>query len=216
LSNGSTRHVIIRTMNAAPLAVERLTPSRCEDYLRFFDHERGPAFRDNPEWARCYCHFHHVSPVLDWDSLGGDANRMAMDARIACAEMEGYLAYRDAEVVGWLNAQPRNRLRHCDARIGIDAVALPVPEHEAAAIVCFVVPATERRRGIARALLTAALADLARRGVRVIDAYPRNVDAPGAPARDHYRGPRALFVEHGFVDVGGNDGVRVMRKSWAA
>jgi GNAT superfamily N-acetyltransferase len=199
-------------MNAAPLAVERLTPSRREDYLRFFDHERGPAFRDNPEWARCYCHFHHVSPVLDWDALDGDANRVAMDARIACGEMEGYLAYRGAEMVGWLSAQPRNRLRHCDARIGIAPIALPVPEHEAAAIVCFVVPARERRRGIARALLGAALEHMARRGIRIVDAYPRNVDAPDAPARDHYRGPRALFVEHGFADIGGNDAVCVMRK----
>src|SRR5690348_3608849 len=157
-------------MSAAPLAIERLTPSRRDDYLRFFDHERGPAFRDNPDWARCYCHFHQVSLALDWDALDADANRVAMAARIACAEMEGYLAYRAGEVVGWLNAQPRNRLRHCDARIGVARVAPPVPEHEAAAVVCFVVPAPERRHGIARALLAGALTDLARRGMRIVDA----------------------------------------------
>jgi ribosomal protein S18 acetylase RimI-like enzyme len=202
-------------MSHASLAVERLAPPRRQDYLRFFDHERGPAFRDNPDWARCYCHFHHVSPAIDWASLDGDANRTAMSARIGCGEMEGYLAYRGSEVVGWLNAQPRNRLRHCDARIGVAPVALPVPEHEAAAIVCFVVPDTQRRRGIARALLVHALDDLARRGVRVVDAYPLCADAAGAPDRDHYRGPRTLFVEHGFMDVGGDDRVRVMRKSLA-
>ncbi|HTI49203.1 MAG TPA: GNAT family N-acetyltransferase [Casimicrobiaceae bacterium] len=199
-------------MSAAPLAIERLTPSRRDDYLRFFDHERGPAFRDNPDWARCYCHYHQVSPALDWEALDADANRVAMAARIDCAEMEGYLAYRAGEVVGWLNAQPRNRLRHCDARIGVDGVALPVSEHEAAAIVCFVVPAHERRGGIARALLAGALADLARRGIRIVDAYPRNADTSDAPGRDHYRGPRALFAAHGFADIGGNERVRVLRK----
>jgi GNAT superfamily N-acetyltransferase len=209
--------VIIRTMDeAAQITVEPLAPARRKDYLRFFDHARGPAFSDNPGWARCYCHFHHVAPVLDWAALDGEANRVAVDARIACGEMEGYLAYRGGELVGWLNAQPRNRLRHCDARIGIAPVTVAVPEHEAAAIVCFVVPPRERRRGIARALLAAALAHLARRGIRIVDAYPRNLDAPDAAARDHYRGPRALFVEHGFADIGGNDSVRVMRKALAA
>lgn len=192
--------------------IERLTPARRADYLGFFDHERGPAFADNPEWAACYCHFHHVSPRLDWDALDGAANRTAMDARIACGEMEGYLAYRGDAVVGWLNAQPRNKLGHGDARIGVVTPPGNVPDHEAAAIVCFVVAPEARRQGIARVLLSAALDDLAVRGIRVVDAYPALHDAPNAPARDHYRGPRSLFVAAGFVDLLHHGGVRVMRK----
>ena len=47
------------------LRIERLTPSRGGDFrLRFFDHERGPAFADNPEWATCYCHYYQVPPAL--------------------------------------------------------------------------------------------------------------------------------------------------------
>ena len=192
--------------------IEPLVPSRREDYLRFFDHERGSAFSDNPDWARCYCHFHHVSPRIDWDGLDGAANRLAMDARIACAEMEGYLAYRDDEVVGWINAQPRNRLRHCDARIGVKPPPLPVPPHEAAAIVCFVIAPAHRRGGVARALLAGALADLGARGVRVVDAYPR-ADATAVPyAQDHYRGPRSLFVAAGFEELVRDGGKLVMRK----
>jgi len=194
------------------LRIEPLAPSRREDYLRFFDHERGAAFGDNPQWAPCYCHFHHVSPLIDWHALDGDANRLAMDARIACGEMEGYLAYRRDAVVGWLNAQPRNRLRHCDARIGVAPPPLPVPPHEAAAIVCFVVAPAERRRGVARALLGGALAHLAARGLRVIDAYPRADDATERYARDHYRGPRALFVDAGFTALAREGDVVVMRK----
>jgi ribosomal protein S18 acetylase RimI-like enzyme len=199
-----------------PLRIEPLTPARRDDYLRFFDHERGPAFADNPEWARCYCHFHHVSTRLDWNALDGAANRVAMDARIACGEMEGYLAYRDGAVVGWLNAQPRNKLRHCDARIGIASPPRDVPDHEAAAIVCFVTAPDARRQGVAHALLTAALDDLAVRGVRIVDAYPAAHDAPDAPARDHYRGPRSLFVAAGFADVAHRAGVRIMRRTLRA
>lgn len=194
------------------LRIERLTPARRADYLGFFDHERGPAFADNPEWAACYCHFHHVSPRLDWETLDGAANRTAMDARIACGEMEGYLAYRGDTLVGWLNAQPRHKLRHCDARIGLVTPPRGVADHEAAAIVCFVVAPIARRQGIARSLLSGALDDLAVRGIRVVDGYPAAHDASDAPARDHYRGPRSLFVAAGFADIAHHGGVHVMRK----
>ena len=41
----------------AAITVGRLSPATRDDYLAFFDHERGPAFADNPEWATCYCQF---------------------------------------------------------------------------------------------------------------------------------------------------------------
>jgi ribosomal protein S18 acetylase RimI-like enzyme len=194
------------------LRIEPLVPSRRADYLRFFDHERGAAFGDNPAWAPCYCHYHHVPLSIDFDALDGDANRLAMDARIACGEMEGYLAYRDDAVVGWLSAQPRNRLRHCDARIGVATPPLPVPAHEAAAIVCFVVAPAERRRGVARTLLDGALAHLGARGIRVVDAYPRAEVTSQRYVQDHYRGPRGLFVDAGFTDLARDGAVMVMRK----
>src|SRR5207249_4857835 len=37
------------------LLVKPLTPALGPDFLAFFDHERGSAFSDNPEWAKCYC-----------------------------------------------------------------------------------------------------------------------------------------------------------------
>ena len=90
--------------------------------------ERGRAFADNPAWARCYCHFFHVAPVLDWESLSAGANRTAIGARIATGEMEGFLAYdRDGSVAGWLNAQPRHKLPHCFARLDIEAAPIEVP-----------------------------------------------------------------------------------------
>jgi GNAT superfamily N-acetyltransferase len=196
----------------APLRIEPLVPARGADYLAFFDHERGPAFADNPGWARCYCHFHEVAPVIDWESLSPEANRLAMAARIACAEMEGYLAWRGEALAGWLNAQPRNKLMHAEARIGVRAPPTDVPPHEAAMVVCFVIAPAERGRGVARALLGHALDDLAQRGVRVVDAYP-SLDAAATSAQDHYRGPPALFAAAGFTEVAREGRIAVMRKS---
>jgi len=194
------------------LTVLRLTPARRADFLRFFDHERGAAFADNPAWAKCYCHYYHVPKEIHWSSLTAEQNRTAMTARIDVGEMEGFLAYAGDEVVGWLNAQPRHKLRHACARLGVATPPPDVPPHEAAAIVCFVIAPGWRRRGVARALLDAALASFAERGIRVVDAYPFNA-GPDAKPTDHYHGPPALFRAAGFAVVRAEEDVTVMRRT---
>src|SRR5512143_1748116 len=92
------------------LRIERLAPSHADAYLAFFDHERGPAFSDNPEGATCYCHYYQVHTALPWKEFDGSMNRTAMRARIETGEMEGFLAYDGDEVAGWMNAQPYHKL----------------------------------------------------------------------------------------------------------
>ena len=77
-----------------------------------------------------------------------------------------------SETVGWLHAAPRHKLPHAFERMSVAPPAIDVPPHDAAVIVCFVVAPAWRRRGVASALLDAALADLAARGVALVDAFP--------------------------------------------
>lgn len=224
----------------ADITVERLSPATRDAYLAFFDHERGPAFSDNAEWARCYCQFYRTSRAIDWKALGGDQNRVAAGASIACGEAEGYLARaltipaegRDAsdsregdaalgaahrargETVGWLHAAPRHKLPHAFERLGVEAPPIDVPPHDAAVIVCFVVAPAWRRRGVAGALLDGALADLAARGIALVDAFPFKAGDSTSPA-DHYHGPAGLFVSRGFATLAETDDLAVMRKHLA-
>jgi len=200
---------------AAALRVERLTPARRDDYLRFFDHERGPAFADNAEWARCYCHFYEVPKALPWADFTGEQNRTAMAARIDTGEMEGFIAYAGDDVVGWLNVQPRHKLVHCWQRLGVEPTPLDVPLADAAVIVCFVVAPQWRRRGVAKALLDGALASLALRGIGVVDAFPFRSEPSELPT-DHYHGPASLFRAAGFEAIGETADVIVMRKRLVA
>jgi GNAT superfamily N-acetyltransferase len=195
----------------AALTIERLSPARRDDFLRFFDHERGPAFADNPEWAKCYCHYYHVPKEVAWGSFDGAANRVAMSARIDAGEMEGFLAHAGGEVVGWVNAQPYHKLRHACARLAIAPPGLDVPAHEAAAVVCFVIAPPWRRRGVARALLAGALASFAERGIRVVDAFPWKA-GDSTKATDHYHGPLSLFLAAGFAVIRDEAEVTVVRK----
>jgi GNAT superfamily N-acetyltransferase len=193
------------------IVVKPLTPALGTDFLRFFDHERGDAFADNPEWAKCYCHFYHVPRALDWGSLSGTQNRTAMQARIEVGATEGFLAFDGAEVVGWLNAQPRHVLPHCFDRMRIEPTPLPCEPFEAAVIVCFVVAPKRRRQGISRALLTGALASFTARGFKVIDAFPFKAGASKLPA-DHYHGPLSLFLEQGFSVLREDETMTALRK----
>src|SRR5262249_50978610 len=156
--------------------VERLTPERRDDYIRFFDRLRDVAGDALCDAARCYCHYFHLAAAIPWDSLDANANRVAMSARIDAGEMEGFLGYRDGEVTGWLNAQAFHKLAHLGSRLAIPVVEHDVPAHEAAAVVCFVIDPSCQQHEAQRALLAAALESFSHRGIRVVDAFPRKAD----------------------------------------
>lgn len=196
----------------AHVRIERLVPERGDDYLRFFDHEHGPAFADNPEWRTCYCHYYEVPLALDWRTFDGPMNRTAMAARIATGEMEGYLAYDGDEVVGWMNAQPYHKLMHACARLRIAQPGMPVPAHDAAAIVCFVIHPQRRREGIATALLAAGVADFAARGLALVDAFPWNSGPGDTKPTDHYHGSLSMFTAAGFEPLATHENVTVVRR----
>jgi GNAT superfamily N-acetyltransferase len=193
------------------LLVKPLSPPLRDDFLRLFDHERGAAFADNPEWAKCYCHYYQVPKAIAWSTLAATQNRTAMCSRIEVGEMEGFLAYDDGEAVGWLNAQPRSKLPHCFARMDIEPTPLPCAPYEAAVIVCFVVAPARRRQGIAQELLTAALASFTARGFRLIDAFPFKA-GDSVAAADHYHGPLSLFLAAGFAELRQDESLTVVRK----
>jgi ribosomal protein S18 acetylase RimI-like enzyme len=198
-----------------PVRVRPLTPDDVGDFLAFFDHERGPAFADNPEWAKCYCQFYHTPKAVDWNARPGDVNRIAMRERIATGEMEGFLAFdRDgagAQVVGWLNAQPRNKLPHCFARMRVPPTAIDVPDYRVAQVLCVVIHPQWRRRGVARTLLEAACATLARRGIALIEGYPFN-SGDSTDAGDHYHGPLSMYLAAGFTVFADTPDVTIVRK----
>jgi ribosomal protein S18 acetylase RimI-like enzyme len=193
------------------IVITPLRPEQSGDFLRFFDHERGVAFADNPQWAKCYCHYYQVPKSIRWASLSAPQNRTAMQARIEVGEMEGFLAYDGGEVVGWVNAQPRHKLPHCFARLGISPTPLACALFEAAAIVCFVIAPTQRRRGIARALLRAALESLAARGFKLVEAFPFK-SGDSELAADHYHGPLPIFLDAGFNVLSEHKDLTVVRR----
>ena len=193
-------------MSAPTIRVERLAPSRRDDFLAFFDHERGQAFADNPEWARCYCHYYQVPKSMPWKDFTAQQNRVAMAARIDAGEAEGFLAYAGDEVVGWLNAQPCAKLPHCSPGWASSRCRCRCrrtrPRRSSAS--------SSRRRGAAGAsparCSTARWRRSTRAASRVVDAFPFRTEGSD-DASDHYHGPASLFEAAGFVPIAATEEV---------
>jgi ribosomal protein S18 acetylase RimI-like enzyme len=168
--------------------VKPLSPERLEDYLNFFDHD---AFTDNPDWASCYCHFYFAQhDQKAWEERDGGENRQAVSQLIQAGKMHGYLAYAGEKVVGWCNAGLRKNIPNIPVSDGRpDAADIGV-------IACFVVAPSYRGKGVATQLLSAALEDLRARGVKTVEALPRNDTDSNA---SNYHGPLAMYLNAGFM-----------------
>lgn len=174
------------------LQILPLVPERVEDFFTFFDHV---AFRDHPEWGcGCYCCFFHATNAAAWEKRTPDDNRADARTMILQGRMHGLLAYDQGTPVGWL---------HYDVRENLPGAKLFYPElatddPQSAAIVCFTIAQGWRGQGVATRLLEAALADLAARGVKRVEAYP----VLGDDSQEHnYLGPLTLYQKLGFTVV---------------
>ena len=174
------------------LTIRELSDRTLPDFLNYFD---NVAFADNPEWARCYCYFHHCDlDQPDWDKRPGSENRAAVCGLVAKGGMKGYLAYMDDKVVGWCHAAPRTLIPNLQKE-----PELASDELEATgAIVCFVVAKEHRGKGVATQLLDAALQSLRQQGMTWAEGYPRRSATTEAA---NYHGPLSLFTEAGFQTV---------------
>ena len=170
----------------ALISVHPLTPERQQDWLRFFDHD---AFADHPDWAFCYCHCLHAdTSVKKWTERTAEENRRAAIPLIEQRRLKGLLAYAEGKVIGW-----------CQAASGEDIPALHdepgATDDGTGNIVCFVVAAAWRRKGVARLLLEAACDSLRSQGMSHAQAYPAR-EAPNAGAM--HLGPVKLYLDTGF------------------
>lgn len=171
------------------MEIRRLAPSELDSFLRFMD---GPAFQTNPQWAGCYCQFYLNSAVenaeLDAEKTTKPArNRAAACTRVTSGTMNGYLAMHDGEVVAWMAANSAGNLVQLPA---------PVTEEKLARIICFTVAPEWQGKGLSKALISYALADLPKLGYTVVEAAPLAADTHQSWG---YRGKLSTYLKLGFT-----------------
>ena len=123
--------------------------------------------------GNCWC--------MWWRRRTGDAskNKNAMRTIVREGREPGILAYDDGRPVGWVSVAPRQefgQLVHSRVYGPRDELA------NVWSIVCFYVDPRAKKRGVARALLEAAVDHALRRGAAIVEAYPHESgDFMGSP-----------------------------------
>ena len=175
------------------LVVRPLTPARWADLEAIFN-ARGCSVARG-----CWCMYYRVSGK---GALTRPADGQRTSAREALRELArddpppGLIGYRDKTPVGWLSLGPREHF----ATLAKSPVMRPVDERPVWSVVCFVVPSEYRKQGVARELLAGAIEYARKRGVRLLEAYPVDQDAPSA-ADASWFGSKRMFDEAGFEEV---------------
>lgn len=180
--------------------VHPVTPDRWGD-LEALAGERGFT-------SGCWCMWWRVTSA-EFERRHGAGLRQELHDLVTEGPEPGLLAYVDGEPVGWTAVAPRDeyprldrspKLRRPDAR--------PVWS-----ITCFVIGRRHRRKGVAGALLEAAVDFARQRGAEVVEAYPIDTGGARRSSADLYTGTLAMFERAGFEEVARRGGRPIVRRS---
>ena len=131
--------------------------------------------------------------------------RLDMPARIAHMQGEcarepgpGVLAYVDGEAAGWCSVAPKSSYRRL-----LNSHTIPHldEDRDPWSIVCFVVRAGYRRRGLMHELLEGAVAHARASGAALVEGYPVETGGRRVDVISGYVGTTELFEAHGFHRV---------------
>jgi GNAT superfamily N-acetyltransferase len=184
------------------ITVELVTPARWGDMEELFER---PGPRGGKTYSSgCWCVLWRISAKEHQAGWGdnkspdrGAGNKVLMEQIVQRGARPGLLAYDGGTAVGWCAVGPRADL----PRIRTSASVADLPEADDEAIwsvSCFYVHGSAKRRGVATALLAAALDTAREGGARILEGYPVT---PGHG--DPFTGFASLFEAAGFtVDLG--------------
>lgn len=149
----------------------------------------------------CWCMYWRVEKGERWADLKGATNRARFRALVESGGAHGLIASAGGEPVGWCSFERRLEL----PRLGRARTLACDDADRVWSLPCFFIASGWRRRGVAAALLDAAVAALRRRRAEVIEGYPvrRRPGGEPVPAAFAWTGTEAMFARAGFEPVGG-------------
>ena len=156
---------------------------------------------------QCWCAFWYRSHKA-FRAGKGDDNRRFLEAMIREGRTPGVIAYRNGAVVGWCGIAPRT----AQDRLGRSRVLAPVDDVDVWSITCFVIARPQRRKGLMRPLIEAAVAHAAAAGATMIEAYPLDAQRK-IYSGEIFVGTIAAFRDCGFLEVARRSPTRpIMRR----
>jgi GNAT superfamily N-acetyltransferase len=145
-----------------------------------------------------------MQPRESWASVGRDELAVRLRQQTGCGRPEaqatsGLLAYLGGEPVGWCAVEPRNGYARLlrDNRVPWEGRDEDKADASVWAVTCFVTRTGFRKRGVASALVRAAVEFAREHGARALEGYPTAKDAI---LGDHV-GTAHVFEVAGFTEV---------------
>jgi GNAT superfamily N-acetyltransferase len=174
-----------------PLVFRPLTPRLMESL--------GAVLRGS--WgAGCWCMYPRLTSAQTRQLRGpGGVTQRRREAMTRLARRRrapGLLAFEGETAVGWIAIAPRSEL----ARVDTSRATPRVDDEDVWVIPCVTVSKTARGRGIAVALIGAAVAYAAEHGAPAVEAYPR-AGSTRTSDDNAYFGTEPLFRRAGFQVV---------------
>ncbi|MFQ5967384.1 MAG: GNAT family N-acetyltransferase [Acidimicrobiia bacterium] len=171
-------------MTDVPIEVHPATPDRWDDLVDLFE-RRGPR-GGTPPTDGCWC--------MWWRQRTGDGakNKLALKGLVEAEREPGLLAYESGVPVGWVSVGPRPEF----GQLMRSRAYGPKEDQKAPdifTIVCFYIHPAAKRRGVAGALLDAAIKYAVGRGARTIEAYVLE--------GGDFMGRREAYETRGFTEV---------------
>lgn len=150
--------------------------------------------------SSCWCMYPRLTEAqgraLPGEGSGAARRQAAMTRLARRRRAPGLLAFEGDEAVGWVALAPRSEL----GRIEASRATPPFDDAAAWVIPCITVRKTARGRGIAVALIRAAVAYAGEHGAPVVEAYPR-AGKQRTGDDNAYFGTEPLFRRAGFAVV---------------
>lgn len=174
-------------------ATHPVTAERFDDFADVINPHR----RD----THCWCLSHRLR-AREIDELGDGSREAAALALARGGGSFGVVTYRDDVPVGWCHIAPRAEI----SRLAASKLIRPVDDLAVWSIICVVVRAGHRGRGVTTHLIEGAVAYAAARGAPAVETYP--VDPPGRmDLTMAFVGTRSMFERCGFEVIGETDAV---------
>ena len=192
-ARGTSRLIHNGSICVMKLTVLPATPARWPDVEAVFG-ARGCSLARG-----CWCMYYRHSgapPPLPEGTTRAAVHRAELKALVDGGRAPGLVGYRGKAPVGWVSIAPREEF----AKLRRSPIMKAVDERAVWSVICFVVPSAHRGEGVARALLSGAIAWARRQGATMLEAYP--VDKPKRSQDDSmWFGSKSMYDDAGFSEV---------------
>ena len=146
-------------------------------------------------YGGCWCMWWRITRA-EFEKQKGDGNRKAMKEIMASSEIPGIIAYDKAQPIGWCSVAPREVF----PSLNRSPVLKKRDDTPVWSIVCFFIAKNYQNKGMALALINAAIEYVRRRGGKVIEAYPTDPRGKRLAPVSAFMGLPSIFKKAGFAE----------------